>query len=109
VIPSVLWSSTSLPARKKNEPLSDAHIDIAASLQVIFEEEVLKMTRFARKITRQTDLLFCGGCAQIVLPQARSAYQEYSVVFLRLRLVATWEALGAASTCSSEAELAGKW
>ena len=54
----------SLPARKKNEPLSDAHIDIAASLQIIFEEEVLKMARFARKITRQTDLLFCGGCAQ---------------------------------------------
>lgn len=54
----------SLPARKKNEPLSDAHIDIAASLQAIFEEEVLKMARFARKITRQNNFLFCGGCAQ---------------------------------------------
>jgi carbamoyltransferase len=54
----------SVAARKKNEPLSDAHIDIAASLQIIFEEEVLKMAGFARKITRQTDLLFCGGCAQ---------------------------------------------
>jgi carbamoyltransferase len=54
----------SLPARKKNEPLCDAHINVAASLQVLFEEEVLKMAHFARKITRQTDLLFCGGCAQ---------------------------------------------
>jgi carbamoyltransferase len=54
----------SVPARKKNEPLSDVHIDIAASLQVIFEEEVLKMLRFVRKTTRQNDLLFCGGCAQ---------------------------------------------
>jgi carbamoyltransferase len=54
----------SVAARKKNEPLCDAHIDIAASLQAIFEEEVLKMTRFARKMTRQADLLFCGGCAQ---------------------------------------------
>jgi carbamoyltransferase len=53
-----------VPARKKNEPLCDAHIDIAASLQAIFEEEVLKMTRFTRKITGQSDLLFCGGCAQ---------------------------------------------
>jgi carbamoyltransferase len=54
----------SVPARKKSEPLCEAHIEIAASLQAIFEEEVLKMTRFARKITGQSDLLFCGGCAQ---------------------------------------------
>ncbi|PYK64950.1 MAG: hypothetical protein DME50_10845 [Verrucomicrobia bacterium] len=54
----------SVAARKRKEPLSNAHIDIAASLQTIFEEEVLKMARFARKATRQTDLLFCGGCAQ---------------------------------------------
>jgi carbamoyltransferase len=54
----------SLPARKKAEPLSGDHINIAASLQVIFEEEVLKMARFAREITGCTDLLFCGGCAQ---------------------------------------------
>jgi carbamoyltransferase len=61
---NALEKHLSLPARKKNEPLSNDHINIAASLQVIFEEEVLKMARFARKITRQTDLLFCGGCAQ---------------------------------------------
>ena len=61
---SALEEQLSLPARKKNDPLSDAHIDIAASLQVLFEEEVLKMARFTRRITRQTDLLFCGGCAQ---------------------------------------------
>jgi len=54
----------SVPARKKSEPLCEAHIEIAASLQAIFEEEVLKMTRFARKITGHSDLLFCGGCAQ---------------------------------------------
>jgi carbamoyltransferase len=61
---SALEQHLSLPARRKSEPLSDAHIDIAASLQVLFEEEVLKMARFTRKITRQNDLLFCGGCAQ---------------------------------------------
>jgi carbamoyltransferase len=54
----------SVAPRKKNEPLCDAHINIAASLQAIFEEEVLKMTRFAQKITGQSDLLFSGGCAQ---------------------------------------------
>jgi carbamoyltransferase len=61
---TALEQHLSVPARKKNEPLSNAHVDIAASLQVLFEEEVLKMVRFARKITRQNDLLFCGGCAQ---------------------------------------------
>jgi carbamoyltransferase len=61
---AALEQHLSVSARKKNEPLSDAHIDIAASLQVIFEAVVMKMARFARKITRQTDLLFCGGCAQ---------------------------------------------
>jgi carbamoyltransferase len=54
----------SLPARKKSEPLSDTHVDIAASLQLLFEEEILKMARFAREATGQSNLLFCGGCAQ---------------------------------------------
>jgi carbamoyltransferase len=53
-----------VPVRRKNEPLLPAHIDIAASLQHIFEHEVLKMADHARRITGEPNLLFCGGCAQ---------------------------------------------
>jgi len=53
-----------LPARKKDDPLSDDHVNVAASIQSLFEDEVLKMARFARKVTGQRNLLFCGGCAQ---------------------------------------------
>lgn len=53
-----------VPARRSNEPLTDMHSDIAASLQAFFEQEILKMARFARTVTGEADLLFCGGCAQ---------------------------------------------
>lgn len=56
--------ATSVPARKPGEPLNNNHIDIAASLQILFEQEVMKMSEFAHKITGEQNLLFCGGCAQ---------------------------------------------
>ena len=61
---SALEQHLCVPSRGKQDPLSDAHINIAASLQAIFEEEILKMVNFARRITKQDSLLFCGGCAQ---------------------------------------------
>jgi carbamoyltransferase len=56
--------ATGVPVRDPKDPLTDAHIDIATSLQQIFEDEVLKMARFVRAETGETNLLFCGGCAQ---------------------------------------------
>jgi carbamoyltransferase len=53
-----------VPAREPAEPLTQAHIDIAASLQRIFEDEVFKMARFVRAETGEDRLLLCGGCAQ---------------------------------------------
>ena len=53
-----------IPARGKADPLAEAHVDIAASIQELFEEETLKMARFAREVTGEANLLFCGGCAQ---------------------------------------------
>jgi carbamoyltransferase len=55
---------TGVPARGKNDPLTEAHVDLAASLQRIFEDEVLKMARFLRAETGEANLIFCGGCAQ---------------------------------------------
>lgn len=53
-----------LPTRGPKDPLTADHIDLAATLQAVFEEEVLKMARFTREQTGETNLLFCGGCAQ---------------------------------------------
>jgi carbamoyltransferase len=50
--------------RKDGEDLGEEHVDLAASLQVIFEEEILKMALFAKEKTGEENLLFCGGCAQ---------------------------------------------
>jgi carbamoyltransferase len=56
--------ATGVPVRGPKDPLTDEHIDIAASLQAIFEREVFKMARFVREETGEDNLLFTGGCAQ---------------------------------------------
>lgn len=56
--------ATGVPVRDPKDPLTDAHVDLAASLQKIFEDEILKMARFIRAETGEDNLLFCGGCAQ---------------------------------------------
>ncbi len=56
--------ATDVPVREPSAPLVAAHLDIAASLQQIFEDELFKMARFVRTETGETNLLFCGGCAQ---------------------------------------------
>jgi len=55
---------TGIAVRKKSDSLDQVHIDLASSLQHIFEEEVFKMARFLRTETGEENLLFCGGCAQ---------------------------------------------
>jgi carbamoyltransferase len=62
-LPSVA-RATGIPVRGSKDPLTGAHVDIAASLQKIFEDEVFKMARFVRAETGEENLLFCGGCAQ---------------------------------------------
>lgn len=57
-------SATGVAVRGPKDPLLPEHIAIAASLQQIFEDEVLKMSRFLRSETGEPNLLFCGGCAQ---------------------------------------------
>ena len=56
--------ATGIPVRSAKDPLTEAHIDIAHSLQRIFEDEVFKMARYVRNTTGEANLLFCGGCAQ---------------------------------------------
>ncbi len=59
-----LAAATGVPARGPREALTEAHVDIAATLQQIFEDEVIKMARFVQSETGEAHLVFCGGCAQ---------------------------------------------
>ncbi len=55
---------TGVPVRQPQDELTAAHIDIAASLQAIFDSELFKMARHVGRLTGEPNLLFCGGCAQ---------------------------------------------
>jgi carbamoyltransferase len=51
------------PARQPEELLSQRHMDLAASIQAVTEEVVLKMTRALAKETGQKNLCLAGGVA----------------------------------------------
>lgn len=51
------------PPRKPSESLTQKHMDIAASIQVVLEEIMLRMTRFASRETGLRNLCLAGGCA----------------------------------------------
>ena len=52
-----------LPVRKEDEPLTQKHMDIAASAQVVLEEVVLAMTRALAAEYGQKKLCLAGGVA----------------------------------------------
>lgn len=60
----LIAAATGVVVRGPKDPLEQVHIDIAASLQFIFEREVLKMAEYVRAETGEENLIFCGGCAQ---------------------------------------------
>ncbi len=51
------------PARQPEELLTQRHMDLAASIQAVTEEVVLKMTRSLAKETGQKNLCLAGGVA----------------------------------------------
>lgn len=51
------------PPRKADEPLTQHHMDLAASVQVATEEIVLRLTRAIRKETGIANLCLAGGVA----------------------------------------------
>ena len=60
----LVTTATGIAARANDQALSNDHVDLAASIQKVFEVEVLKMARFVRRETGEENLIFCGGCAQ---------------------------------------------
>jgi carbamoyltransferase len=51
------------PARRPEEPLTQRHMDLAASIQVITEEIVIKLARGLVKVTGARNLCLAGGVA----------------------------------------------
>ena len=84
MISALPWvaSMLGISNRKKDEPLNQIHLDLAASLQQIFEQELLKMARFIRAESGEENLLFCGGCAQNCVAAGKLRSQKiFSSVF----------------------------
>lgn len=52
-----------LPVRQPSQLLTQQHMDIAASIQAVLEEVVLRMTRSIARETGMTNLCLAGGCA----------------------------------------------
>ena len=53
------------PMRKPDEPIDQSHKDVAASIQAIFESEILKLARHTQELAgNRSHLIFTGGCAQ---------------------------------------------
>ncbi|NOT29567.1 MAG: hypothetical protein HOP15_03855, partial [Planctomycetes bacterium] len=51
------------PPRRAEEPLEERHMDVAASIQKVTEEVVLRMARFAHRETGSSNLCLAGGVA----------------------------------------------
>ena len=51
------------PIRRESDPMEDRHQDIAAALQMVTEDAVLAMLRFARKETGSENVVLSGGVA----------------------------------------------
>jgi carbamoyltransferase len=51
------------PARRPDEPLTQRHMDVAASIQAVTEEAVLRLTRAIAAETRLPNLCLAGGVA----------------------------------------------
>ncbi len=61
---ALVEAALGVAARSNTGSLRPEHIDIATSIQHLFEDEIAKMVRFTRTLVESDNLLFCGGCAQ---------------------------------------------
>lgn len=52
-----------VPPRKPETEITQFQMDIAASIQAVTEEVMLKMARYAKQITGSRNLCLAGGCA----------------------------------------------
>lgn len=63
MVGSEMESLFGVPRRKPEEPIGRIYIDIAASIQSVTEEIILKLARYAKALTGKNKLVLAGGSA----------------------------------------------
>ncbi len=85
------------PARRKDEPLTDRHEAVAASLQAVFETAVVHVLRHVYLMTRSPRLCLAGGCAMNSVSNGKIREQTpFTDVFIQPAAGDNGTALGAA-------------
>jgi len=86
------------PPREMNSELTDRHRDIAASLQRITEEIVIRMARHLHKVTGERYLCMAGGvCLNVTANQRVRSETPFEDVFIQPAAGDAGAAMGAAA------------
>jgi carbamoyltransferase len=85
------------PARRPDEELAQRHRDLAASLQLVYEERLFALVRSLYRATRQKSLALAGGCAMNSLANGKLFEQtDVEEVYIQAAAGDAGTALGAA-------------
>ena len=96
-----------VPARREADPLTEAHMDIAASAQALLEEAMLGAARWLQRTTGARHLCLAGGVALNCVANARIlAEAGFDDVFVQPASGDAGGCLGAAMTAAAEL---GSW
>lgn len=86
------------PARAENSELTQRHMNIAASLQRVLEEVLIKMARHVHRETNQKNLCLAGGVALNVTANSRIKNETpFEKIFIQPAAGDAGAALGAAA------------
>jgi carbamoyltransferase len=85
------------PSRRPDEPVGEKHEAIAASLQAVFEDAMMKLLNHVQRATGQTRLCFAGGCAMNSVANGKIRERtKFTDVFVQPAAGDNGTALGAA-------------
>ena len=83
-----------IPPRLPEEPVTQDHKDLAASLQKVYENEFLKLVKTAKNITKSNNICLGGGCAYNGVANAL-AYKYFDKVHIPFAPSDAGSAIGA--------------
>ena len=83
-----------LPPRLPEEPLTQDHKNLAASLQKLYEQQFLKLVKTAKNITKSENLCIGGGCAYNGVANTL-AYKHFKSVYIPFAPSDSGSAIGA--------------
>lgn len=98
------WTALAGPARVPGAPMTQVHFDLAASLQQVLEETVLKLATWLRETSGETALAMAGGVALNCLMNARLRDEgPFDAVWIQPAAGDAGTALGAALWADAQA------